>query len=1459
MRILKPVIIGAAILIVLVALAWTALAALLRAEAGRAWIAAKLSELLTSEPHRRVEIQGLEGDLPREIRIGRISIHDAEGLWLSLDGLRVTWSPIALLHGEIHLPILHTEVIHLTRTPKPGPESGESEAETDWTELKLPPLRVDSLTLATVHLEQAVVGQKASFVLVGALGAEDRRVRTPLRLHLERIDDGPSLWADLEMGLTAGSPGLDLRIDLEEQGGGWVAALAGLKSRGTLQLRLHGEGPLSDWSGQLFGALQGRGRIDAALYLAAAREIDADVIAEVRLEEGALPPEFEAVRAAGQRFRLTGRLLPRQAVVVDRLEAQSEGLVLSGHGRLSLESDQVDGALMLRMDDLGSIGAAVGTPLRGQGALCGSVRGTLGSPEAVVGLEISRLAAHGIEARSLHTELELKPAVDQAPLPGAGWRLAGEGAVAGLAYSDGKKLPEDTIAYTLEAEMGAKDEPLQAALRLTGDRLRLALQGSLSPATTEGRLEATLAVTDLKPFTALLGRELDGKLELTSEAHGNAGRGTGAATLQGTIVTKESESRILGGKTSLNAALQVEEGGVFKLINLSLKGPAIGFEGHGSVDRVKSRAAAKGALSVSRLELLAPLIQEDLSGALEGTFDIDGPLDDFKGAASVRARNVRWRDMEFKELRADAEARHLPRRPDGRVRLTAQHAGEKLEASGGFAVDGPKVSLTGLRARAPGGSLDGDLALRTDGPAPLIQGSLQGKADNLAKLGRLFGRKLQGSATLRANLSAPNGAQDAALELRGSSIRTDHGSLSRLEAAADLKDLHRKLQGKVRLDLSDFQSGQVTVKSMSLRADGDGARMVLSGEARGRAAQSFDLQTRGSLGRSDELLRLELAEARGSFGPYPFRLLAPLSLERSQKALSLTGLALSLGPGRVTLSAGLSDDRVQTALLADSIPLQLVSMLGGPELTGSARARLDLDGPPTQPGADIELRLSDIRTPVLKSRQQPRPAQVMGSARLERGRLQGSIELSQMLDEPARADFSLPLQVSLGQTFALAIPRNQPLQAHVDFQGELAQIALYVPLADQTFSGRAQGSLDVSGTLASPSYGGAIQIAGGAYENLSTGSVFKDVAATLVARDRFLEVQQFMASDGERGRVRLQGSMEFDLEKRFPLSLEALFDHAIVVRRTDLTATANGSIKAEGSLQALSLTGAITVGPAEYVLPARLPPSLADLDVIHVNRDNGKPASKEEKEEAGSPPVAVQLGLKVGLVRPVYVRGRGLDSEWRGELDIQGTGQTPLLTGRLHVTRGRFDFLDRSFSLTQGTVTFHGSSPPTPYLDFTAESKAKDITAILKISGPASTPQIEITSDPPLPKEEVLARILFGRGTDKFTPVQALKLAQALRTLSGDESLPMLDVLGGTRKLLGLDRLELRASEGESQTGVGLGKYLTEDIYVDVQKDLGGAGGKISLEVELTPSLTIESQVGSNAETGIGVNWKRDY
>lgn len=84
--------------------------------------------------------------------------------------------------------------------------------------------------------------------------------------------------------------------------------------------------------------------------------------------------------------------------------------------------------------------------------------------------------------------------------------------------------------------------------------------------------------------------------------------------------------------------------------------------------------------------------------------------------------------------------------------------------------------------------------------------------------------------------------------------------------------------------------------------------------------------------------------------------------------------------------------------------------------------------------------------------------------------------------------------------------------------------------------------------------------------------------------------------------------------------------------------------------------------------------------------------------------------------------------------------------------------------------------------------------------------------------------------------------------------------MGRTRRLLGIDQFELREGLGESApAGIGLGKYLTDEIYVDVQRDISGQAGRALVEVEVTPNLAVQGLAGSDASTGLGIKWKHDY
>jgi translocation and assembly module TamB len=228
----------------------------------------------------------------------------------------------------------------------------------------------------------------------------------------------------------------------------------------------------------------------------------------------------------------------------------------------------------------------------------------------------------------------------------------------------------------------------------------------------------------------------------------------------------------------------------------------------------------------------------------------------------------------------------------------------------------------------------------------------------------------------------------------------------------------------------------------------------------------------------------------------------------------------------------------------------------------------------------------------------------------------------------------------------------------------------------------------------------------------------------------------------------------------------------------------------------------------------------------------------------------------VNLPGRVFVRGRGLESEWEGRIEAKGSASDPRLTGTLQIRRGAFDLLDRRFDLRRGVITFTGQSPPNPTIDIEAVAQATDVTAIVRIGGDASAPTIALESEPPLPEDEVLSRLMFNRAANSITPLQAVQLAAAVNRLRGGGP----GVLDRLRTALGVDTLDVGGGdEGDAGTTVRAGKYLSEGVYVEGETGTASQSSKARVEVEILPNVSLQAETGADANSGVGVKWKYDY
>ncbi len=234
---------------------------------------------------------------------------------------------------------------------------------------------------------------------------------------------------------------------------------------------------------------------------------------------------------------------------------------------------------------------------------------------------------------------------------------------------------------------------------------------------------------------------------------------------------------------------------------------------------------------------------------------------------------------------------------------------------------------------------------------------------------------------------------------------------------------------------------------------------------------------------------------------------------------------------------------------------------------------------------------------------------------------------------------------------------------------------------------------------------------------------------------------------------------------------------------------------------------------------------------------------------------ALPLDINLSIPARCFLRGRGLDSEWSGELHGTGTDKEPKIRGEMNLVRGHATILTKRFDLEKGKVTFAGQAPPSPLLDIHAVDETPDLRVNLHVTGPATNIELTLSSVPSLPRDEILSRLLFGRALDEITPQMAVKLALAVRTLTTGK----MGLLQRLRSGLGLDTLELKTSEGDQpETVVGVGKYLGEDIYFQVERGMAGDSTQMSVEVELTRHPSIESQAGA-LNQGIKLKWRYRY
>ncbi len=422
----------------------------------------------------------------------------------------------------------------------------------------------------------------------------------------------------------------------------------------------------------------------------------------------------------------------------------------------------------------------------------------------------------------------------------------------------------------------------------------------------------------------------------------------------------------------------------------------------------------------------------------------------------------------------------------------------------------------------------------------------------------------------------------------------------------------------------------------------------------------------------------------------------------------------------------------------------------------------------------------------------------MGKARFTSAKVDATLDDRGLDAKVALADphGSLEADATMGMKWGAALaptPDGRGLKAKlVAKHFSVAAAAPFVSSALSELSGWVDADADAEIVPnQKPKLRGTVAFHDGIIQAPAIGEEFHDVKAKVaLSEDGAIKLEDVDAH-GLSGRLTASGSAQLDGLNlaRADLELNITKSQAIPldIQGSNLGSVyGNVKVDATGSPDGKSLKVAVSVPHFHVDLPAgnlpRSPQALADAPGVHIGvyrspdrflvlPEDGAPvklvaernsatapvtstggvaqpkltpppAGKAEAEKQAPPSMAIDATVQLGDVQ--VLRGQQLEINLGGSLTAKVAADTTV-RGEIRLKSGKLNVQSKEFTIEKGTVSFVGDDPSNPEVNVTAGWTAPDGTRVLAdYVGPVKTGKVTLRSEPPRPKNEIVALILFG-------------------------------------------------------------------------------------------------------------------
>lgn len=274
--------------------------------------------------------------------------------------------------------------------------------------------------------------------------------------------------------------------------------------------------------------------------------------------------------------------------------------------------------------------------------------------------------------------------------------------------------------------------------------------------------------------------------------------------------------------------------------------------------------------------------------------------------------------------------------------------------------------------------------------------------------------------------------------------------------------------------------------------------------------------------------------------------------------------------------------------------------------------------------------------------------------------------------------------------------------------------------------------------------------------------------------------------------------------------------------------------------------------PWGRIVVEELPPSAISVskDQVLLN------AQLEPIEQKSSMPLTIETDINISIGDDVKLSAFGLQGSLLGKLNVTQKETGPFILGEVNIVDGTYRSFGQDLQIKEGKVLMNGPVDQ-PYVTMQAirnpENTQDDVIAGLKVTGPASDPQVTIFSEPAMPQANALSYLLRGQNIDgesgggnaMTTALIGLSLAQSGK------------VVGEIGQAFGVQDLQLDTAGAGEDSQVTVSGYIMPGLQVKYGVGIFKPLGEFTVRYRLMKGLYVEGVSG--LESAVDVLYQFEF